>query len=133
MLHPAKVLLVINYNQTPFHFHSLLTFSFLGPTTAPTKVSAITLTPTSVNVSWEQIPNISRNGILIAYEVRYTWPLGNGQTGVSYRNTSGATNNLVLNMLQECVQYSISVRAYTSQGPGPFSGAVVDSSLNSEF
>ena len=133
MLHPAKVLLVTNYNQTTFHFHSLLTFSFSGPSVAPIIVSAITLAPTSVNVSWEQIPNISRNGILIAYEVRYTWPLGNGQTGVSYRNTSGAPNHLVLSMLQECVQYSTSVRAYTSQGPGPFSGAVVDSSLNSEF
>ena len=47
-------------------------------------------------------------------------------------NTSGAINQLMLNGLQECVQYSISVRAYTSQGPGPFSVAVLDSSLNRE-
>ena len=106
--------------------------SFSGPSATPIKLEATTLAPTSVNVSWEQIPNISRNGILIAYEVKYTWSLGSGQTGVSYRNTSGAANHLVLTMLQECVQYSISVRAYTSKGPGPFSEPVVDSSLKSE-
>ena len=60
------------------------------------------------------------------------WHLDNEQTGVSYKNTSGDANHIVLNMLQECVQYSISVRAYTTRGPGPFSTAVVDSSLNCE-
>ena len=62
--------------------------------------------------------------------MRYSWPLGNGQSGSIYVNTSGASNQLVLNRLQECVQYNISVRAYTSQGPGPFSGGVLDSSFN---
>ena len=48
-------------------------------------------------------------------------------------NTSGAQTQLVLGALQECVQYNISVRAYTSQGPGPFSKPILDSSLNCEF
>ena len=64
--------------------------------------------------------------------MRYSWPMGNGQLGTMYVNTSGESNQLVLNSLQECVQYNISVRAYTSQGPGLFSVAVLDSSLNSE-
>ena len=105
---------------------------FTVPSVAPIKVAAIAFEPTSVNVTWEEIPDITGDGIFIAYEVRYVWPLDNGQTGVGNRNTSGVTNHLVLNMLQECVQYNISVRAYTSQGPGPYSTAVVDSSLNSE-
>ena len=58
--------------------------------------------------------------------------MGNGQLGTMYVNTSGDSNQLVLNSLQECVQYNISVRAYTSQGPGLFSSSVLDSSLNSE-
>ena len=31
------------------------------------------------------------------------------------------------------MQYNIAVRAYTSQGPGPFSVPILDSSLNSEY
>ena len=58
--------------------------------------------------------------------------MGNGQLGTTYVNTSGDSNHLVLNNLQECVQYNISVRAYTSQGPGLFSDGVLDSSLNCE-
>ena len=107
--------------------------SFSVPSGAPGTVAAITVAPTSVNVSWNQLPNTSRNGIIIAYEVAYTWSLGNGQLATNSVNTSGAQNQLLLNMLQECVQYSISVRAYTSQGPGPYSVPVLDSSLNCEF
>ncbi|KAL5487029.1 hypothetical protein EMCRGX_G019584 [Ephydatia muelleri] len=100
------------------------------PSGAPSNVVALTAAPTSVNVSWDQLPTTARNGIIITYEVKYSWPLGDGQLGTMYVNTSGTPNQLVLNNLQECVQYTISVRAYTSQGPGPFSRDILDSSLN---
>ena len=109
-----------------------MTQFFTVPSGAPSNGIAITITTTSINVSWEHYPNTTRNGIIIAYEVKYSWPLGIGQLGTIYVNTSGAQNQLVLSGLQECVQYSISVRAYTSQGPGPFSREVLDSSQNSE-
>ena len=102
------------------------------PSGAPSNVVALTIAPTSVNVSWDQLPTTARNGIIITYELKYSWPLGSGQLGTMYVNTSGTPNQLVLNNLQECVQYIISVRAYTSQGPGPFSRDILDSSLNSE-
>eukprot|EP00731_Ephydatia_muelleri_P018411 Em0011g451a len=105
-------------------------FAFSVPSGAPSNVVALTIAPTSVNVSWDQLPTTARNGIVITYEVKYSWPLGSGQLGTMYVNTSGTPNQLVLNNLQECVQYTISVRAYTSQGPGPFSGDILDSSLN---
>ena len=105
---------------------------FPVPSGAPSNVAAITLAPTSVEVSWDQLSNTDRNGIIVSYEVRISWPLENGKLGTIYANTSGSSNQLLLNMLQECVQYNISVRAYTSQGPGPFSGGVLDSSLNSK-
>ncbi|KAL5497494.1 hypothetical protein EMCRGX_G013970 [Ephydatia muelleri] len=100
------------------------------PIASPGNVVAITTAPTSVNVRWDQLPNTARNGMIIAHEVKYSWPLGNEQLGTIYVNTSGTSNQVVLNRLHECVQYNISVRAYTSQGPGPFSEAVCDSSLN---
>ena len=118
-------------------FYANLVFSihfFLSvPIATPGNVVAITTAPTSINVSWDQLPNTTRNGMIIAHEVKYSWPLGNEQLGTIYVNTSGTSNQVVLNRLQECVQYNISVRAYTSQGPGPFSEAVRDSSLNSEL
>eukprot|EP00731_Ephydatia_muelleri_P003775 Em0001g3775a len=55
------------------------------PSGAPGNVAAITIAPTSINVSWNQVPN---NCIIIAYEVKYSWPLGNGQLGTIYVNTS---------------------------------------------
>ena len=100
------------------------------PSTAPSNVTAVTTSPTSVSVTWNQIPSVLRNGVIVAYEVMYTWLLDNGQLSTNYTNTSGDVTYLFLDMLQECVQYNISVRAYTSQGPGPFSTAVLDSSLN---
>ena len=71
--------------------------------------------------------------VITLYEVKYTWPLQSGQLGISYMNTSGAQTQLVLGALQECVQYNISVRAYTSQGPGQFSEPVQDLFLKGEF
>ena len=102
------------------------------PVGTPGNVVAITTAPTAVNVSWNRLPNSTMNGMIIAYEVKYSWPLGNEQLGSIYVNTSGTSNQVVLNRLQECVQYNISVRAYTSQGPGPFSETVYDSSSNRE-
>ena len=98
----------------------------------PINVTATTITPTSINISWNS--NTINNCVVITlYEVKYTWPLQSGQLGISYMNTSGAQTQFVLSALQECVQYNISVRAYTIQGPGPFSKPVLDSSHNGEF
>eukprot|EP00731_Ephydatia_muelleri_P009395 Em0004g1733a len=79
------------------------------PIATPGNVVAITTAPTSINVSWDQLPNTTRNGMIIAYEVKYSWPLGNKQLGTIYVNTSGTSNQVVLNRLHECVQYNISV------------------------
>ena len=103
------------------------------PSGPPRNIAAITISPFSVNVTWVSVSNISRNGIITTYEVMYMWPLSNGQLSMNYANTSGASTQILLDKLMDCVQYNISVRAYTSQGPGPFSASVLDSSLNSEF
>ncbi|KAL5476198.1 hypothetical protein EMCRGX_G026114 [Ephydatia muelleri] len=116
----------LNTENVAIEFFELYILASIG---APINVTAITLTPTSINISWNA--NKINNCVTITlYEVKYTWPLQSGQLGVSYMNTSGAQTQLVLSALQECVQYNISVRAYTSQGPGPFSEPVLDSSLN---
>ena len=90
---------------------------------------------TEIEVSWEEVPAINENGVITIYEVLYT-PLMTfgGQiatdsvnttvlnitlTGTAIVTAPATTTNLT--GLQEYVEYSISVRAYTSVGPGPYS------------
>ena len=66
---------------------------------------------------------MDQNGIIILYEVQYE-PLMTfgGQLMTMVMNTSNTS--IVLGGLQEYVEYTITVRAYTIVGPGPFSPAV---------
>ena len=99
----------------------------------PINLTANTATPSSINISWNPVLQWNNCVTVTAYEVQYTWTLDNGQLGISYGNTTGAQTQLVLHALQDCIQYSISVRVYTNLGPGPFSTPVVGSSSNGEF
>ena len=73
---------------------------------------------------WNQVPTIDENGIIINYEVQ-VGPLDfNDILTTIYVNTT--TLSTVVSDLQEFVAYNISVRAYTSAGPGPFSVAVTN-------
>ena len=100
---------------------------FLPPTepaTPPQNVQATALSSTQIMVTWEEVPTIDQNGIITIYEVRFD-PLQ--FTGVLMTEYMNATDMLVvLTSLQEYVEYNISVRAYTSVGPGPFSDDVAE-------
>ena len=83
---------------------------------------------TEIRVSWEEAPAIDQNGEITVYEVQYE-PLETfgGQISTSTVNTSMLSINLT--GLQEFVDYNISVRAYTSAGPGPYSDPVTERTL----
>ena len=95
----------------------------LAPSSFPQDVTAATVSSTEILVSWDEVPAIDQNGIIILYEVQYE-PLMTfgGQLMTMTMNTSNTS--IVLGGLQEYVEYNISVRAYTSVGSGPFSPAV---------
>ena len=95
----------------------------LAPSSFPQDVTAATVSFTEILVSWDEVPAIDQNGIIILYEVQYE-PLMtfSGQLMTMTMNTSNTS--IVLGELQEYVEYNISVRAYTSVGPGPFSPIV---------
>ena len=61
----------------------------------------------------------------MAYEITYT-PLENFTRviGIISTNVSGSDLSVYFVGLQEYVNYSIQVRAYTSEGPGPYSAPV---------
>ena len=75
---------------------------------------------TEIEVSWEEVPAIDQNGIITVYEVQYvTLETCNGS--IYTLNTNTTMLNTTLTDLEEYVEYNITVRAYTSVGPGPYS------------
>ena len=88
---------------------------------------------TSINVSWEEIPLIRRNGIVILYEVLYEPQETFG--GAIDPETVNTTNlYYVLVGLQENVDYDIFVRAYTRVGFGPYSEQITNQTFqDSEY
>ena len=95
------------------------------PASPPQNVTAMVESSTTIRVTWEEVPAIDRNGEITKYEVQYE-PLETfgGQIATSTVNTSMLSINLT--GLQEFVDYNISVRAYTSAGPGPYSDPVTE-------
>ena len=77
-------------------------------------------------VSWDEVPPIDQNGIIIIYQVLYQ-PLETfgGFIGTCNVNVSMMDMSVVLKDLEESVSYNISVRAYTSAGEGPYSDGVL--------
>lgn len=84
-------------------------------------MAALANSSTTIIVTWDIIPPIDQNGVITMYEVLYE-PLETfgGAIQTQTRNVSGTEMSVVLMNLEEFVNYSISVRAYTSVGEGPY-------------
>lgn len=95
-----------------------------APSSYPQSLHANSTLPTTIEVSWEEVPPIDQNGIVLFYEIRYE-PLQTflGQLMTQYINTTA--KEIILVSLQEYVEYSVGVRAHTSGGTGPFSPKVM--------
>ena len=89
-------------------------------------MEAFTINSTAILVSWQDVPAISQNGIITQYEVEYNQSRF-AQVPMSDTTIVNASQLTVeLTDLEEDVEYSIRVRAYTSVGPGPFSADVMN-------
>ena len=98
------------------------------PSNPPQNVTTTVISSTKIIVSWEEVPAINQNGEVTKYEIEYI-PLETFEEQISTNtvNTSdGSVLMLVLTGLEEYVRYNISVRAYTSAGPGPYSDPVTE-------
>ena len=73
---------------------------------------------------WEEVVHIHQNGVITMYQVLYQ-PLEifGGAIGPLNVNVTELTADLT--DLEEYVNYTISARAYTSAGEGPYSDSVV--------
>ena len=89
------------------------------PDVGPEIVTAESKTFSSIDVSWELVPEAKRNGNITKYEVNVskeasgTWE---DQTNLFTENLAAVIQNLTM-----FVEYRIVVRAYTCKGPGPYS------------
>ena len=86
------------------------------PTGYPQNVTALTISSTVIDVQWDPVPISQHNGDIINYEIELI------QTKFTeLRQTNGSQLSLALTNLEEFVEYTIRIRAYTSVGFGPFS------------
>ena len=88
-------------------------------------MQAIISTSSAIIVIWDPVPEIDRNGIITQYEVEFSQSTFNEISTSNLTTTNGSQLMVELEGLEENMEYSVRVRAYTSVGPGPFSAAVV--------
>ena len=108
---------------------TLLSPLLLVPNAPPDNVQALTSSSTAILVIWDPVPEIDRNGIVTQYEVEFSQSTFNEISTSNLTTTNGSVQMVELEGLEEYVEYSLRVRAYTSVGPGPFSVAVVNRTL----
>ena len=93
---------------------------FSAPNGTPQNPVALTFNSTAILVQWEQVPEVQRNGEITFYEI-----LVNPAQfqSVSYMNVSSPMLMVMVTGLEEYVEYTFTIRAYTSAGLGPFSNS----------
>ena len=101
----------------------------VAPNAPPDNVQAHTLSSTAILVTWDPVPEISRNGIITQYEVEVNQSTFDEISSTRLTTTNGSILMVELGGLEEDVEYRIRVRPYTSVGPGPFSVARVNKTL----
>ena len=80
-------------------------------------------------MTWEHIPSIAENGIITQYEIEFNQTTFDEVSMNNVTTVSSSTFDNILSALEEYVNYSIRVRAYTSVGPGPYSDAIYETTL----
>ena len=99
---------------------------------SPESLTAIVVNSTQINLEWVELPEEDRRGMIVIYEVMYIPLVTFGRsveelTGMV--NGSGNFTELEVSGLEEDTSYNLSVRAYTSAGPGPYSRIVTSMTL----
>ena len=95
----------------------------IAPASPPQNVTATTQSSTEIQVNWTEVLEKDQNGLITFFEVIYN-PLTTFDVLTAL--TVNTTNSSITLMdLEEYVEYNISVRAYTSVGPGPYSVGIV--------
>ncbi|XP_025029121.1 receptor-type tyrosine-protein phosphatase F isoform X2 [Python bivittatus] len=89
------------------------------PSAPPQEVACVSISSTTIRVSWVPPPAQSRNGIITQYSIAYQAVEGEDSTkhvveGIGHEHSSWEINNL-----EKWTEYKVWVRAHTDVGPGP--------------
>ena len=93
------------------------------PASSPSNVTIGNMSSTGILIMWDIVPPIDQNGIITMYEVMYQ-PLETFNGNIATKTINLTNMSVLLADLQEFVNYTISVRAYTRKGAGPYSDEV---------
>ena len=96
-----------------------------APSNSPQSLAVVPLSPTSLNISWQPVPDIDRNGIITQYTVEFD-PVQTfgGQLTNESMVVDASESYVILDGLQEYVEYDVRVRASTVAGDGPDSPTI---------
>lgn len=92
--------------------------NYTEPDMPPVNVMARATSPRSISVLWREVVSINRNGIITMYEVQYE-PLETFGGQIQAQTMNVTSLEADLRDLEEFVNYTITVQAYTSVGKGP--------------
>ncbi|KAM6980111.1 contactin-2 [Aplochiton taeniatus] len=90
------------------------------PTVAPSSINATALTAFDIQVSWEAVQQLSANGLLRGYEIRY-WRQHEREAAADRVRTAGLETTARVSGLRPSTRYHVAVLAYNSAGTGPAS------------
>ena len=92
-----------------------------APSAAPISVSVSEVTSSNITVQWGTVPCIHRNGDITAYRIRVL------TSGENDRITVGDVREATISGLSPSTEYTVSAAAVNSQGTGPYSDGIVQS------
>ncbi|XP_037535094.1 contactin-2 [Nematolebias whitei] len=88
------------------------------PTVGPSSINASALSAFEIQVSWEPVQQLSANGILRGYEIRY-WRQHEREAAADRVRTAGLEPTARVSGLRPSTRYHVAVLAYNSAGTGP--------------
>uniref|UniRef100_A0A6Q2Z6V4 Contactin 2 n=1 Tax=Esox lucius TaxID=8010 RepID=A0A6Q2Z6V4_ESOLU len=106
--------------EGPFSQIALVHSAEEEPTVAPSRINATALTAFDVQVSWDPVQQLSANGILRGYEIRY-WRQHEREAAADRVRTAGLETTARVTGLRPSTRYHVTVLAYNSAGTGPAS------------
>uniref|UniRef100_A0A8C5JLM5 Contactin-3 n=1 Tax=Junco hyemalis TaxID=40217 RepID=A0A8C5JLM5_JUNHY len=120
----VKVGVYNNKGEGPFSAVATVFSAEEEPSTAPSGVSATSLSSSAIQVSWTAIPWKMSNGRLLGYEVSLYWNKGQKEESSNRVKAAGNETSIKITGLRSNLDYYTAVRAYNSAGAGPFSATV---------
>ena len=94
-----------------------------APSAPPQEVRSLSLSSTSIKVSWEASPTDSRQAEIVRYSLAYQAVTGEDMERHQVSGIGADVTSYVVEGLEKWTEYMVWVRAHTEVGPSPESPA----------